>query len=73
MRARRAKRGGIAQVNSMRADARDGISPDVYVHFDTPLTLDHELLAMREGGFSCVEVVGYIPGDRNTPMLRAIK
>lgn len=56
-----------------RRRARDGISPDVYVHFDTPLTLDHELLVMREGGFSCVEVVGYIPGDRNTPMLKAIK
>lgn len=56
-----------------RRRTRDGISRDAYVHFDTPLTLEHEMNALREGGFERVELVGFLPGDRNTPMLRAVK
>lgn len=56
-----------------RRRMRDAISPDVYVHFDTPLTLEHELQALRSGGFDDARLVGYLPGDMNTPMLRAVK
>lgn len=58
---------------SARRRARDGIAPDAFVHFDTPLTLEHEMQAMREAGFAYVELVGYLPGDDHTPMIRAVK
>lgn len=56
-----------------RRRRRDGIAPESFVHFDTPLTLEHEMQAMREGGFGQVELVGYLPGDDHTPMIRAVK
>lgn len=56
-----------------RRRRRDGIPEDVFVHFDTPLTLEHEMEAMRQAGFSRVELVGYLPGDDHTPMIRAVK
>ena len=56
-----------------RRRARDGIAPDVHVHFDTPLTLEHEMQALREAGFARVELLGFLPGDGNTAMLRAVK
>ena len=43
------------------------------VHFDTPLTLSHEMQAMRDGGFSQVELIGFVPGDWHTPLIRARK
>lgn len=55
-----------------RRRKRDGIPPDTFVHFDTPLTLEHEMQAMREAGFSKVELVGFLADD-NTPMIRAFK
>lgn len=56
-----------------RRRRRDGIPEDVFVHFDTPLTLEHEMRAMSDAGFGTVELVGFLPGDDHTPMLRAIK
>lgn len=56
-----------------RRRRRDGIPDDVFVHFDTPLTLEHEMEAMKRAGFSKVELVGYLPGDDHTPIIRAIK
>lgn len=56
-----------------RRRARDGIAPDAFVHFDTPLTLSHEMQALQNAGFSTVECLGFLPGDDHTPMLRAIK
>lgn len=56
-----------------RRRARDGIAKDTFVHFDTPLTPEHEMQAMRDAGFSHVELVGYLPGDDHTPMIRALK
>ena len=56
-----------------RRRTRDGIAPEAYVHFDTPLTAEHELAAMREAGFTTAEVVGRLPGDVNTVMFRAVK
>lgn len=49
-----------------------GISEDVFVHFDTPLTLEHELELLKEAGFSEICVLGTAEGD-DTPMIRAIK
>ena len=42
-----------------------------FVHFDTPLTLAHELSLLSQAGFTA-EVLGY-RGEDNTPMIRAIK
>lgn len=55
-----------------RRRAAGGIGEDVFVHFDTPLTLEHEMGILREAGFQSVECLGY-SGDSHTPMLRAIK
>lgn len=52
---------------------RDRVPPDAYIHFDTPLTVAHELAAMGEAGFSSAELVGFLPGDANTAMFRAVK
>jgi len=56
-----------------RRRLRDGIDDDVFVHFDTPLTLEHELNAIRTAGFKVVELVGFLPGDNHTAMIRALK
>jgi tRNA (cmo5U34)-methyltransferase len=56
-----------------RRRLRDGIKGDVFVHFDTPLTLEHELNAIRTAGFEVVELVGFLPGDNHTAMIRAKK
>ena len=52
---------------------RDGIAFDAFVHFDTPLTVEHELGALRDAGFSHVELVGFLPDDEHTAMIRAYK
>lgn len=56
-----------------RRRERDRIPPDTFVHFDTPLTLEHEMDAMRDAGFSTVELVGFLPDDNHTAMIRGIK
>lgn len=56
-----------------RRRRRDSIPEDVFVHFDTPLTLEHEMDAMKHAGFSRVELVGFLPEDDHTPMIRAVK
>lgn len=53
-----------------RRRERDGISDGCYIHFDTPLTLEHELEAMREGGFDDAVLVENIKG---TPIIVATK
>lgn len=50
---------------------RDGVAPETFVNFDTPLTLEHEMQALREAGFLEVELVGFLPGDDHTAMIRA--
>lgn len=54
-----------------RRRARQHVPEDTFVHFDTPLTLAHELSLLRQAGFTA-EVLGY-RGEDNTPMIRAIK
>ena len=39
-----------------------GIPDDVFVHFDTPLTVEHEQALLKKAGFSCVELVDCIEG-----------
>jgi len=56
-----------------RRRLRDGIKDDVFVHFDTPLTLEHEMNAIRTAGFNAVELVGFLPEDNHTAMIKAIK
>lgn len=58
---------------SQRRRARDNIKQDIFVHFDTPLTLDHELEAIKNGGFKTTELVGYLNNNENTAMIKAIK
>jgi len=41
---------------------RDESPADVFIHFDTPLTLEHELALLRAAGFSCCEAVDSIAG-----------
>lgn len=48
------------------------IPEDQYVHFDTPLTLEHECNLLREAGFSQIEVFYVEEGD-GTPIIQAIK
>lgn len=60
----------FAECNRRRQ--RDGISEEEFVHFDTPLTLEHEISLMRQAGFEKVEVIGY-KGDDHTPMIVASK
>lgn len=55
-----------------RKRRRDNISPDVFVHFDTPLTLEHELSAMREAGLS-IEKTEFLPNDDHTAIILANK
>ena len=63
----------MAFAECARRRARDGVPENVFVHFDTPLTLEHELEALRAGGFAAVEVLGCLPPDDHTPLLRAVK
>ncbi len=54
-----------------RRRVRQHVPEGTFVHFDTPLTLAHELSLLRQAGFTA-EVLGY-RGEDNTPMIRAIK
>ena len=41
----------------IRLKAEQGISDNEFYHFDTPLTVEHEIEALRAAGFSKVEVL----------------
>ena len=56
-----------------RRRRRDGIPDGIFVHFDTPLTLEHELEAIKAAGFSDVNFLGFLPGDGHTAIIRAVK
>lgn len=42
----------------LRLKREQGLSDHAFYHFDTPLTVEHELQALREAGFNQVEVLG---------------
>ena len=60
----------LAFAECRRRRERDGIPEEQYIHFDTPLTLEHELEAMRAGGFESAELVENLKG---TPIIVARK
>ena len=62
-----------AMAECARRRARDNVPADAFVHFDTPLTLAHEMQCLSESGFSCVELLGCLEGDDHTAMLRAVR
>lgn len=41
-----------------RLKAEQGIADGEFYHYDTPLTVEHEMQAFREAGFSSVEILG---------------
>ena len=41
----------------LRLKQEQGIADDAFYHYDTPLTVPHEIEALREAGFSSVEVL----------------
>ncbi len=53
----------------LRLKTAQGIFDDEFYHYDTPLTLTHEIEALLEGGFSTVEI---LRGWGNTHTLKAI-
>ena len=56
-----------------RRRKRDDIPDDVFVHFDTPLTIEHEIEAIKLGGFNDVEYLCREKERNGTAMIRAIK
>ena len=62
-----------AMAECARRRIRDRVPEDAFVHFDTPLTLAHEMQALRDAGFATVELRGFLPGDDHTAMLMAVK
>lgn len=62
-----------AMAECARRRARDGVAEDAFVHFDTPLTLAHEMQCLRDAGFAKVEPLGFLPGDGHTAMLGAVR
>ena len=44
--------------NLIRLKAEQGIGDHEFYHFDTPLTVNHEIEALLQAGFSSVEVLG---------------
>lgn len=60
----------LLRAECARRRARDGIPAEQFVHFDTPLTLPHELRLLQEAGFSACEAVDCIAG---ATFVRAVK
>lgn len=54
----------------LRLKREQGIGDGEFYHYDTPLTLEHEIQALTEAGFSKVEVLN---GWANTHTLKATK
>ena len=44
--------------NLNRLKSEQGIADDEFYHYDTPLTVEHETQALKEAGFSSVEILG---------------
>lgn len=41
----------------LRLKAEQGISDNEFYHYDTPLTIEHEIQALQEAGFSNIEIL----------------
>ncbi|MCH5269535.1 MAG: class I SAM-dependent methyltransferase [Lachnospiraceae bacterium] len=42
----------------LRLKKQQGIADDEFYHYDTPLTVEHEIQALKEAGFLSVEILG---------------
>ena len=42
----------------LRIRREENLKDDVFYHYDTPLTAEHEIEALRAAGFSSVKVLG---------------
>ena len=49
---------------------REEVPEDTLVHFDTPLTREHEMALLREAGFASVEITG---NWEATALIRAVR
>ena len=58
------------QQELIRLRKEQNLPKDVFFHYDTPMTVEHEKEALLEGGFSTVEVMGHWG---STYTLKAIK
>ncbi len=63
----------MAFAECARRRKEEKIPDGQYVHFDTPLTIEHEMQAMKEAGFSKVECLGTLLDDEDTAFFRATK
>lgn len=54
----------------LRLKEQQGIADDEFYHYDTPLTMEHEMQALKEAGFLSVEILGHW---ENTYTLRVRK
>jgi tRNA (cmo5U34)-methyltransferase len=54
----------------IRLKKEQGLSDDMFYHYDTPLTVDHEIQVLLESGFNRVEI---LQSWSNTYTLKAIK
>jgi tRNA (cmo5U34)-methyltransferase len=45
-----------------RRCSAEGLPEDTYVHFDTPLTAEHEISLLKKAGFISVELAACING-----------
>ena len=41
----------------LRIKWEEGLQDDEFYHYDTPLTVEHEIEALEKGGFSHVEIL----------------
>ena len=41
----------------LRLKAEQGITDNEFYHYDTPLTVEHEMQCIKAGGFSSVEIL----------------
>lgn len=56
------------QAEAARLREKNGLAPDAVIHYDTPLTIDHQILLLLEAGFARVEMVWR---EENTTILTA--
>lgn len=57
------------QKEAARLREANGLAPDAAIHYDTPLTIDHQILLLLEAGFARVEMVWR---EENTTILTAL-
>ena len=60
----------LCRERCLRARARSGLPEDVFIHVDTPLTMQHQLELMKRAGFQDVKVLHQ---DGSTVLFRAEK